>query len=449
MTRRIISSRSYPAILFALTLLPGLSTAASAEGVLDIYRLADQYDTQLQQAEAAYRASLEARPQSRAGLLPSVGISANTTWNEQDRTYPGNATFSGNEDFNSHGYSLNLTQPLYRHEAWVRYRQSQDTISGAEATLMTARQAMIVRAADRYFNVLAATDNLQFATAEKDAIKRQLEQTQQRFEVGLIAITDVLEAQASYDTAVAQEIEANNLLATSREVLRELTGRNHEIIAPLRADTPLVTPAPADIDAWTEKSLENSLALRAAEFAYDAARKEVAAQRAGHYPTLDAVASRSNTVSDGGSFGKSDIDDTRIGLQLNMSLFQGGLVASQTRQARQGAEQASQAMEQQRRGAIRQTREAYLGVLAAISRVTAFKQARASSQSALEATEAGYDVGTRTTVDVLLARRTVFLAQRDYARSRYDYILNSLRLKQAVGTLSPADLEQVNAWLAN
>lgn len=449
MPPRIKSFRLSPAILFALILLPAAGVAAPAEGLLDIYRLADQHDTQLQQAQAAYQASLEARPQSRAGLLPSVGLSANTTWNEQDRTFPGNAAFSGNEDFNSHGYALNLTQPIYRHDAWVRYRQSQDTVSEAEATLMTAQQAMIVRAADRYFNVLAAADNLQFATAEKDAIKRQLEQTQQRFDVGLIAITDVLEAQASYDTAVAQEIEAINLLATAREILRELTGRNHDGIAPLRAETPLVNPVPADIDAWTGKAQESSLALRAAEFAYDAARKEVAAQRAGHYPTLDMVASRSNSVSGGGSLGGSDIDDTRIGLQLNLPLFQGGLTASQTRQARFGAEQAAQSLEEQRRAAIRQTREAYLGVIAAISRVTAFKQARASSQSALEATEAGYDVGTRTTVDVLLARRTVFRAERDYARSRYDYILNSLRLKQAVGTLSPADLEAVNAWLAN
>lgn len=436
-------------LLILPLLLPVPGNAQPRDGLLDIYRLAQQHDTEIQQAEAAYRASLEARPQNRAGLLPNLGLSANTTRNSEDREYPNNPGFGGSEDFNSHGYALSLTQPIYRHDAWVRYRQAKDTVGQAEATFLAAEQDLIVRAAQRYFDVLAAADNLRFASAEKEAINRQLEQTRQRFDVGLIAITDVLEAQASFDTAVAQEIEATNQLDNAREALRELTGQTHEALAALALDTPLVRPDPSDIDAWTRNALENNLALRAAQHAYEVARKEIAAQRAGHYPTLDVIATHSNNVSGGGSLGRSDIDDTAVGLELNLPLFQGGAVSSRTREARYLAEQAGQFTEAQRRAAIRQTREGYLGVQSAISRVNAFKQARISSESALESTEAGFDVGTRTTVDVLLARRTLFLAERDYAQSRYDYILNSLRLKQAVGTLGPEDLQQINGWLAN
>ena len=431
-----------------LSFLPGVfSYAFAADGLLDIYHLAEQNDPQLKQAEAAYQASLESVPESRAQLLPIIDFSANTTRNSQNREYPDNPGFGGNEDFNSHGYTLSLTQPVYRHDRWVQLRQAQDTVKQAEAEWETAQQALIVRAAERYFAVLAATDNLEFAQAEKDAINRQLEQTKQRFDVGLIAITDVLEAQASYDSAVAREIEAVNLLSNTREELRELTGGTHDVLLSLQAETPLVSPDPTDIEAWTKKSLENNLALRAAEFAREAARKEVDRQRAGHYPTLDLVASKSNSVSDGGSLGTSDIDSTAISLQLNVPIYQGGGVSSQTRAARYRSDQSMEALEEQRRAVIRQTRQAYLNVLSAISRVKAFKQAVLSSESALEATEAGLEVGSRTTVDVLLARRTVFGAQRDHAQARYEYILNSLRLRQAVGTLSITDLEQISRWL--
>lgn len=433
---------SFVARVLALALLAGAATA-QGEDLRDVYRLAQESDPQLRAAEAGHRAALEARPQSRAALLPNVNFTAQTQWNQVDVKKP---TAQGN-DYNSASYSLSLRQALYHHDYYVQLRQADAGIAQADAQYGAAQQALIVRVAEAYFNLLAAEDNLRLAQAEKTAIAQQLRQTQQRFEVGLSAITDVHEAQAGYDAAVAQEIVAQNQLENAREVLREITGREHTTLAPLASEIPLHSPDPASIDQWVETALQQNLQLLAAEAAAHVAREEMNRRQAGHYPTLDLIASHNwSDTSKSNTFG-SEYNSNSIGLQLNVPLFAGGAVSASTRQATHLYSQAQEGLEQTRRATVRQTRDAYLGVTAGIGTVQARRQALSSAKTALQATQAGFEVGTRTAVEVLNSQRELFRAQRDYARARYDYALSTLRLKQAAGILSEADLEHVNSWL--
>lgn len=415
--------------------------------LVDIYQLAEQNDPVLKQAEASHQADLEARPQSRAQLLPDFNFSADTTDNDQNLQYQNSFIKSGEIGYNSHGYTFTLTQPIYHQNYFDQYKQAGMRIQESNAQLTAAQQDLIVRVATAYFNVLGARDNLEFAQAEKKADEQQLNQTKQQFKVGLIAITDVNEAQASYDLSVAQEIQAKNALANAREALRVITGSYEEKLQPLGDKVPLMIPEPRDIDRWTTIARENNPQLQAARRAVEVAKEEVANQRAGHYPTVDVVVNSSDNVAGGGSFGSSEINDTSVSLQLSVPIFQGGMIASKVREAHARFVQAQQAMEEQLRTTVNQTRESYLGVQSNISLVKAYSQAIISNTSRLEATQAGLEVGTRTTVDVLNARSDLFGARRDYAQARYNYVENILTLKQAAGTLTRADLEKINAWL--
>lgn len=424
--------------------------SAHAVDLLGVYQQAQQSDPQLQAAEADRRAVEEAKPQSRALLFPTISGSANTTGNRQDISTTGTDVFAGSAGvsrFNSNGYTLSVTQPVYRRETFVQLEQADARIAQAEAQFGAAEQDLIQRTSTRYFDALAAQDNLEFARAEKTAIARQLEENKQRFEVGLAAITDVQEAQARYDAAVAQEIEAERQLAASRQALAEITGAAPEQLAPLEEQIPLVSPQPADVDKWVNTALEQNLQIRAAQQGAEIARHEIERQRSGHYPTLDIVGSRAFSDTGGGRFGGSESTNDAIGLQLNAPLFQGGLVSSRTREAEFRHTEARARLEQQQRAVLRQTQDAYLGVNSNVSRVEALRQAVISNETALESTQAGLEVGIRTNVDVLNAQRELFRTRRDYARARYDYILETLRLKQAAGTLSPADVQQINDWL--
>jgi len=429
-------------LVFACAALPSVAVAG---GLLDNYLLARDNDPQLKAADATRLAQGETKNQSVALLLPTISLSAST----EDVNTDTDSNFAFNpsrkESFNVHGYSLTLTQPVYHHDYWVGLRQADATVAQAEADYGVAKQDLMIRLASGYFDLLAAQDNLDFARAEKEATARQLEQAKQRFDVGLIAITDVHEAQAQYDLTVAQEINADNLLANTRETLQEITGQYEQAPQLLQDEIPLLSPDPADIEQWVSKATEQNLGLKSSQFAQQVASEETNRQRSGHFPTLDIVANR-NISNSNSSFG-SESETDRIALQLNVPLFAGGAVNSRTRQAAYRAEAAKQNLLQTRRSVVRQTRNAYLGVIAEISRVKALNQAVISSAKANEATQAGFEVGTRTIVDVLLSQRELFRAKRDYARSRYDYILNTLRLKQAAGTLNVADIEAINNWL--
>lgn len=419
-----------------LVLAATLPLQALGADLLELYAQAKESDPQLRSARAGYEATREGANQARAVLYPDIRFSANTAKNDEEGA-----------DYSSNGWTLSLTQALYRRDRFVSVTLSDLQTNKAQLDLTAAEQTLIVRLAERYFDVLAARDNLEFAQAEEKAIRRQLDQTKQRFEVGLIAITDVHEAQARFDLAVAQKIVATNQLANARESLREVTGQHPQELRTLSAKVPLVMPDPANVESWGTAALEQNPLVGSARLSSESARADIDRLRSGHYPTLDLIASRNHSDVGGGATGPREADTTSLRLELAIPLYQGGLVSSQIRQSEQVYNQALEGLEQQRRAVERQTRSAYLGVVASISQVNALEQALVSSKSALQATEAGFEVGTRTIVDVLDAQRELFRAQRDVDRARYDYVLNSLRLKQAAGSLEEPDLRQINGWL--
>lgn len=428
----------------AVASLSLLSFASPAEDLISVYKAAIQNDAQFRAAQAEYQALLETKNQSTASFLPT--ITANAFYNDNNDKSSLSTTA---DDYKTNGYSLNLTQPLYRHANYVGLTQADAVVAQATAMFGYAKQDLIIRVVKQYFAVLAAFDDLEFAKAERKSIKRQLKQTQQRFNVGLIAITDVHEAKAGYDQAVARTIVAENTLAISQETLREITTKDHSNLAFLSTDHPLVKPKPADISQWIKTANNQNVLLIASQKGVDVARAEVSRQQSGHYPTLDLTASHAYTNYGSGTpiYDGSNKTSNSISLQLNVPLYQGGLVNSLTRAAAQRLVQAQEKLEQQKRATERQTRNSYLSVVANISQVKALKQALASSQVALEATQAGFEVGTRTTVDVLNSQRELYRSRRDYAQVRYNYVLETLSLKLAAGTLSVKDIEQLNPWL--
>lgn len=422
-----------------------MSPQVWAEDLMDVFSLSLKSDPQLL-AEAASRLAVgELDDQAMANFLPQVDLSATTnkTWVDASAQ-----NFGGQTDYNNHGYTLSLVQPIYRRENFVQKNQAEIAIDGATASYAVAEQSLILRVAERYFAVLGAEDDLTFALAEKEAIAKQLEQIQQRFDVGMATITDVTEAQAAFDLASAAVIEAENALANANEQLRETTGKYVDDLAELEEESPLVSPEPANINEWSETALAQNPSIMVSRANVNTAEQNIELQKSGHYPSLDLVAQKNyDSQSDGNFTGSSKTHTDVIGIQLNIPIYEGGAVVSRTREASYRLDEAMQNEEQQRRFVTRQTRESFNGVISGISRVQALKQAVVSNEKALESTQAGYEVGTRTTVDVLNARRNLFSARRDYARSRYDYILNTLRLKQAAGIVTVEDLQQINTWL--
>ena len=421
----------------------GLSLGASAQvsqaaSLMEIFNLALKNDPQYQAAGANLEAAKEALPQSTANFLPSLNASASHIENTD-------------EDIDSaDSYSITLTQPIFRHNTFVQRATAKSSVAQAEADFETARQELVLAVAKAYFAVLSAEDNVEFSVAEKEANARQLDQTKQRFDVGLVAITDVHESQAAYDFSVAEAIAAENNLDSARESLREITGSYHENLDALRENMPLSAPQPASLDDWTQLALDQNSALQAAYEATEQAREFVSAQTSNHYPTLDLILNHSKYeggTSTGGVSTDIDTEDTTATLQLNVALFEGGGTQSKIRQARDYLRASQHSLEQAKRATQAQVRNAYRGVISGISRVKALKQAVISNQSALKAAEAGYDVGTRTTVDVLDARRNLFRAQRDYAKARYDYVVESLNLKLAAGTLTSEHLNDIGTWM--
>lgn len=410
--------------------------------------LAMSHDQDLQAAEYAYQSALATRGLSKSALLPQLNFSAFTRQTEQETENSSSTLIpDGKIDFGTDGYNLSLSQTIYNHSLYKKLQQTDMTIAAATASIEAARQDLIIRLASSYFNVLGAQDNLKFATAEKEAIEKQLEQSKKRFEVGLIAITDVKEAQASYDTSVAQEIDAQNILAAQFEALAVILGTYTTSISAMIEDIPLVIPEPADIQKWTDNAIENNLALKAAQYNYQATQKQVDADQSEHYPYLDLTAQHQYSSPDGGRFAPSDSTDTAISLNLVVPIYSGGFTSAKHRQSIALKEQARSQKEKAQRQALQQTRDAYLGVTSTMAQVKALKQALLSSQAAHEATQAGFEVGTRTAIDVLSTLREVYRSERDYARARYNYVINTLKLKQAAGILTMNDGQGINTFL--
>ncbi len=416
---------------------------AEAENLSQIYQLATRNDSRIRAALAARDSVLEARPQARSLLLPQVSLSADVTRVRSDvNSSPSGKSLS---NFNTAGLGLSLSQAIYRRDYLIGLEQADLQIAQAEASYSAEQQALVLRVAQAYFDVLSAQDSLTFAKAENAAIARQLEQAKQRFEVGLIAITSVHEAQAAFDQSRADLISAENTLDNAWEALREIIREDVGTLSAVVERLPLNAPEPADPVAWAQQAQQENLSIRALRYALDIARSNIELKEAADYPRLDLVGSHSLDRSSS-SFG-SDSNTTSLSLQLNMPLYTGGGNSSRVRQARLNYQVAQENLDKERRSVNRQVRDAYRSVLASISQVKALKASTVSAQSALDATQAGFEVGTRTMVDVLNAQRDLFRAKSNYAKVRYSYILSGLQLKQAAGTLSAQDLEQINRWL--
>ena len=444
-------------VALAVSAWPG---AAGAASLLEVYQQALQSDPLIHEAESRRLAALEASPQARSLLLPQLNAGASYESSEDSGSRvqfdgTGFRPIESESEADTTSWNVELRQSLFRWDQWVSLRQADKRVAQAEINYELAQQDLIVRVVTRYFQVLGAEDRLTSIHADRQAIARQLEQAKQRFEVGLIAITDVQESQAAYDQAIAREIASKRDLATARELLREITGEYVPALSAPGDDFPLPSPAPADQASWVDMALAQNLSLVASRFDEKIARDEIAFRRTGHYPTLDLVASSVHSSSDavrnvaGGPFdpADADFDSDSIRLQLTVPLFAGGGVSSRVKEAvylhRASQEQLQRVARETERGA----RDAYLGVLSEISRVQALRQAVASSRTALEATQAGFDVGTRTIVDVLNSQFALYVAITNYYQSRYDYIGNVLLLKQAAGSLRIQDLEEIDRWL--
>ncbi|MCG6871994.1 MAG: TolC family outer membrane protein [Gammaproteobacteria bacterium] len=436
--------------VFALGLSLFLGCApASAEDLMDIYRLALERDPVYLAARAKANANHEAYRQARAALLPNLSASANKTRNKDTVKAPGVAfTVEGDAEFDSEFLSLDLVQPLFDYASFHNYAKARHTARAAEFDLRAAAQDLIVRTARAYLLVLGYGDTLNLAQAERIANQRQLDLANARLEVGMGTVTDQHEALARFKTSEAQEIEATDALEDAREGLRELTGERPGQLAALGEARLEKVLDPPNLDAWVEIALQENIELQSVRETAEAAAREISVQKGGFLPTLDLIARRSRFESDGSLAGGGTIQDaTDIMLQLEVPLFQGGRVVSRTAQARELHRAALQNLEGKRRNVERQARAAFLGVASHSKRVEALSQAVTASESALEGKVKGFEAGLNSNLDVLNSQRDLFLAKRDYLRARYDYLLNLLDLKLAAGRLAETDLAQLNTWL--
>jgi len=433
---RLLVAAAFPALFPALT---------SAADLAQIYRLAQDNDPQFIAARATLAAGQEKAPQGLSGLLPNISLSGAITWNDNEIKLHGGGAMS-NPRFNSNSYQLTLAQPLFRWQNWIAFDQSKMQVVQAEASFEQARQDLILRVAQAYFDVLNAGENLQAVQANKAAIAQQLELAKKSFEVGTATITDTHEAQARYDLASAQEIAAESDLEVKRRALQAIVGNEPGALAALRKDAELSPPQPADMAQWVSAAEKDSYGVQVQRALADIAEREVDKQRAGHYPTVDLVANQGHSKS---YFGGNliDTDFKNAGIQVSIPLFQGGGQVSRQREAAANRSAAQAGFEAARRGAALAARQYYLGVANGLAQVKALKAALVSSQSALASNKLGYEVGVRINIDVLNAENQVYNTRRDLARATFDTLLAQLRLQAAVGALGEADLLRVNALL--
>jgi outer membrane protein len=449
----------------------GFAGPIQAESLLEVYQQALQSDPRIHEAEARRLAALEAEPQARGLYLPQIGIDGMWTKSTLDGTGTGNdfipdgsggvivvpVPFSSEIRDETKRWSLRLRQTIFRWDQVVGLRRADKIVARAEADREAAQQDLVIRVGQSYFDILAAEDRLTSIHANRQAIARQLEQAKQRFEVGLIAITDVQESQAAHDIAIADEIGAKRVLATAREILREITGQYVGKLSAPGEELPLRTPEPAAEVDWVNLALDQNLVLVSSRLDEELARDEISFRRNGYYPTVDLVADVGNVSSDidrnSNDFGflpaDTDFDNDSIGIQFTIPLFAGGTNRSRVQEAVYLHRASTQQLQRVSRETERQTRDAYLGVQSEKSRVEALDQAVKSSTTALEATQAGFEVGTRTIVDVLDSQFSLYVAITNFYQARYDYLMNYLLLKQAAGNLQIQDLEAIDRWLVD
>lgn len=443
--------RFQPAVLACFAAALAASVSCAAEDLMDIYREAQRNDPTVAAARANWEATQERVPQARAGLLPNVSLSASTNANYFGAGIDSDPHLNINRSFGAGGLTISAAQPLYRYANTVAYGQAVEQVRQADYTLASARQDLILRVASAYFDVLLAQFNVELAESQKAAVSEQLAQAKRNFEVGVATITDTNEAQAKFDSIVAQEISAGNDLENKRTALRAIIGRFPQDLKRLGPGFEPTLPSPNVLDVWVDRALSDNLAVRIAQYNADIATLEIERQRAGHLPTIDLVASVNAQAFTGSvSLSTSAIGEQRqaaIGLALTVPLYEGGFVDSRVREALALQDAARQNLEVARRNALFSAQTGFTGVTSAAASVKAFEQALASAQIAYESNKTGLEVGVRTNLDVLNTQQNVFQARHDLAQAYFNYLLGVLRLKSAVGALDEQDLENVNRRL--
>lgn len=419
-----------------------LSASAWSADLLSVYRDALQNDAEFAAARAEREAGQEKSVQGRAGLLPGIGASASTNWNQN--------TYTGvDRDFNSNDWGAELRQPLFNWANWQQFEQGKLQVSLADAQFEVARQDLIVRVSDAYFAVLNAQEVLSSLRSLHEANGQQLELAKKSFEVGTVTVTDVHEAQSRFDLTSAQVIAATSALEIAQHNLARIIGHTLDGVQGLREGASLARPQPDDIDQWVNAATRFSYGVQSQEIASRIADREVSRNRAGHLPTVDVVAQYAESNAGANSFGSGRSENTvrTIGLELQVPIYQGGLVTSRTREAAALLTKAEANLDDARRRAALDARESYLGVVNGLAQVKALEAARVSSQSALDANKLGYEVGVRINIDVLNAQSQLADTEQQLAKSRYDTLIAQLRLKAAAGALGEDDVEQINALL--
>ena len=437
-----------PTLIAALSIshLPLSVPLVRADDLIQIYDIAVTSDPLIREAEQRLFATREVQPQARALLLPNVGITGTGSYNNV-HAWGNNSLgrLNQRDSFADYGAQAVVNQTVYNRANWMTLKQTDDTIAQAEAQYRDAQIELMVRTTQAYFNVLQAADAVTVQEALVRADERQLEQSNQRFQVGLVAITDVNDSQAAYDKSKANLITAKTALDNAWEALRVIVGPIHVPLARLGDKLPLAPPEPNDIDVWASAALRKNFAIVAASENAAAAKKEIEVQKSGFYPSLNLQAGYD--MSRTGQELSTDSDAGFVGLTLTVPIYQGGAVASRTRQAGYNFRAAQDQLDQTRRQVDQQVKDAFRGILSSIEDVKARQAAIVSARSSLESTQAGLEVGTRTQVDVLNAQRNLFQAEFDYLSSRYTYIINGVKLHQATSTLTRDILAKGNAWL--
>ncbi len=440
--------------LLAIATCFGMTSNARAADLLTVYQQAVQNDPTFQGALDTRNATAEGVPISRASLLPTLGATAQSNFT-QTNSPSANSPFNNVAAFNSHDYALSLSQPIFNLADWMALRSASATAKQADATYAAALQTLIINVSTAYFNVLQAQDTLTYTEAQKEALANQLKQIRARFDVGLATMTDVYQVQASYDAIVAAEITAKNAIINNEEALTAMTNNTYSHLATLRKSFPLVTPAPSNTNQWIQAADAHNWTVRAARYAMLASHETLRQNFSNNLPTVSATGSYQdgNNLGGGGSSSGSNASSTdsawstTVGVQVSFPIFSGGLTLAQTRQAEDNYAGANASLVLAQRTVDLQTEQSFNNVVAYASKVAADRVAITSAESALDATNEGFKVGTKTILDVLTAEQNLYSAQTTYAADEYTYILSTLQLKQAAGTLSVEDVQAINAWL--
>ena len=424
----------------------------TADDIIDTYRAALANDPRFQAARYKYEGALETIPQARAELLPSINFNAHAGKTRQDVLGREQINFFdpnlglGKSNFRTSSYSFSANQPIIRYSSWVGLSQAKAVVRQAYAEYVASEQDLMLRSAEAYLSILAANDELRLAQAEQTAAERQAEIVQAKRLGGLATVTDEYEAEARISLVEADVALARDILDDANEAMREIAGDAIGEVQRLREEFPLTRPVPGAAAEWVDNALANNLSLVAANEAVEVADHEVRRRRADRYPTLDLVARHGNSDT-GDEVSGADVDNTVVALQVTVPFFSGGSARSRTREADMAYRQALAQRTAQHRFVMRETRAAFRGALSAITRVEALQRSVRSQESALDGKTKGYRSGANKLVEVLDAERDLYATKRDYAQTRYEYLLNMLRLKQQAGSLAPSDIDYVNSLL--